>query len=131
MEKRDKKYRAFLIFFAKKLCKNSLKSEQKNIFFCILYMYNLKGGVVVTKEVAELKKIIDNHDNIVFFGGAGVSTESGIPDFRSKDGLYNQKYKYPPETILSNMFFYRRPEEFFRFYRDKMICDTASRMQHI
>ncbi|RHT08584.1 NAD-dependent protein deacylase [Ruminococcus sp. AM36-17] len=88
-------------------------------------MYNLKGGVVVTKEVAELQKIIDNHDNIVFFGGAGVSTESGIPDFRSKDGLYNQKYKYPPETILSNMFFYRRPEEFFRFYRDKMICDTA------
>ena len=79
----------------------------------------------MTKEVAELQKIIDNHDNIVFFGGAGVSTESGIPDFRSKDGLYNQKYKYPPETILSNMFFYRRPEEFFRFYRDKMICDTA------
>ena len=60
-------------------------------------MYNLKGGVVVTKEVTELQKIIDNHDNIVFFGGAGVSTESGIPDFRSKDGLYNQKYKYPPE----------------------------------
>lgn len=89
-------------------------------------MYNLKGGVVVTKEVTELQKIIDNHDNIVFFGGAGVSTESGIPDFRSKDGLYNQKYKYPPETILSNMFFYKRPEEFFRFYRDKMICDTAT-----
>lgn len=88
-------------------------------------MYNLKGGVVVTKEVTELQKIIDNHDNIVFFGGAGVSTESGIPDFRSKDGLYSQKYKYPPETILSNMFFYIRPEEFFRFYRDKMICDTA------
>lgn len=107
----------FLFFFA--------KSEQKKYFFCILYMYNLKGGVVVTKEVAELQKIIDNHDNIVFFGGAGVSTESGIPDFRSKDGLYSQKYKYPPETILSNMFFYRRPEEFFRFYRDKMICDTA------
>ena len=79
----------------------------------------------MTKEVTELQKIIDNHDNIVFFGGAGVSTESGIPDFRSKDGLYNQKYKYPPETILSNMFFYKRPEEFFRFYRDKMICDTA------
>ena len=60
-------------------------------------MYNLKGGVVVTKEVTELQKIIDNHDNIVFFGGAGVSTESGIPDFRSKDGLYNQKYKYHTE----------------------------------
>ena len=116
-EKRDKKYRAFLIFFA--------KTRTKKYFFCILYMYNLKGGVVVTKEIAELQEIIDNHDNIVFFGGAGVSTESGIPDFRSKGGLYNQKYKYPPETILSNMFFYRRPEEFFRFYRDKMICDTA------
>lgn len=78
-EKRDKKYRAFLIFFA--------KTRTKKYFFCILYMYNLKGGVVVTKEIAELQEIIDNHDNIVFFGGAGVSTESGIPDFRSKDGL--------------------------------------------
>ena len=64
-------------------------------------------------------------DNIVFFGGAGVSTESGIPDFRSQDGLYNQKYDYPPETILSHTFFMRRPEEFFKFYRDKMLCDTA------
>lgn len=79
----------------------------------------------MTKEVEELQKLIDNHDNIVFFGGAGVSTESGISDFRSQDGLYNQKYKYPPETILSNVFFKKYPEEFFKFYRDKMICDTA------
>lgn len=76
-------------------------------------------------EVAKLQEIIDTHDNIVFFGGAGVSTESGIPDFRSKDGLYNQKYDFPPETILSHTFFMRRPEEFYRFYQDKMLCDTA------
>ena len=63
----------------------------------------------------QLQKIIDEHDNIVFFGGAGVSTESGIPDFRSVDGLYNQKYDYPPETILSHTFFMRRPGEFYRF----------------
>lgn len=69
----------------------------------------------------KLKKIIDETDNIVFFGGAGVSTESGIPDFRSVDGLYNQNYDYPPETILSHTFYWRMPEEFFRFYRDKML----------
>ncbi len=79
----------------------------------------------MTKEVEKLQQIIDTHDNIVFFGGAGVSTESGIPDFRSQDGLYNQKYDYPPETILSHTFFMRKPEEFFRFYQDKMLCDTA------
>ncbi len=79
----------------------------------------------MSREVEQLQKIIDEHDNIVFFGGAGVSTESGIPDFRSQDGLYNQKYDYPPETILSHTFFMERPEEFFRFYRDKMLCDTA------
>lgn len=62
---------------------------------------------------------------IAFFGGAGVSTESGIPDFRSVDGLYNQTYKYPPETILSHTFYQRRPEEFFEFYRDKMLCLDA------
>ena len=73
----------------------------------------------------QLQEIIEENDNIVFFGGAGVSTESGIPDFRSQNGLYNQKYKYPPETILSRRFFNANPEEFFRFYRDKMICDTA------
>lgn len=77
------------------------------------------------KEVEKLQEIIDRHDNIVFFGGAGVSTESGIPDFRSQDGLYNQKYDYPPETILSHTFFMRYPEEFFKFYQDKMLCDTA------
>ena len=71
----------------------------------------------ITKEVKELQELINNHDNIVFFGGAGVSTESGIQDFRSQDGLYNQKYDYPPETILSHSFFMRKPEEFFKFYR--------------
>ena len=75
--------------------------------------------------IERLQEIIDRYDNLVFFGGAGVSTESGIPDFRSVDGLYNQKYDYPPETILSHTFFMRRPEEFYKFYRDKMLCDTA------
>ena len=75
-------------------------------------------------EVERLQELVDKYDNIVFFGGAGVSTESGIPDFRSQDGLYHQKYDYPPETILSHTFFMRKPEEFFKFYRDKMLCDT-------
>ena len=79
----------------------------------------------MSKEVDKLQELVDRYDNIVFFGGAGVSTESGIPDFRSQDGLYNQKYDYPPETILSHTFFMRKPEEFYRFYRDKMLCDTA------
>ncbi len=70
----------------------------------------------------QLQQVIDNSRRIVFFGGAGVSTESGIPDFRSVDGLYNQTYDYPPEQILSHTFFERKPEEFFRFYRDKMLC---------
>jgi len=77
----------------------------------------------VTEQIQRLKEIIDNSNNIVFFGGAGVSTESGIPDFRSVDGLYNQKYDYPPETILSHTFFRRKTEEFYRFYKDKMICE--------
>ena len=72
-----------------------------------------------------LQEIIDKGKRIVFFGGAGVSTESGIPDFRSTDGLYNQKYDYPPETILSDTFFYTHTEEFFRFYRDKMLFPDA------
>ncbi len=72
-----------------------------------------------------LQEIIDDSEKIVFFGGAGVSTESGIPDFRSVDGLYNQKYDYPPETIISHSFFVRYPEEFYRFYRDKMIFPDA------
>ena len=68
-----------------------------------------------------LKTWVDEAQKIVFFGGAGVSTESGIPDFRSVDGLYNQKFKYPPETIISHSFFERRPEEFFEFYKEKML----------
>ncbi|MBE5855161.1 MAG: NAD-dependent protein deacylase [Lachnospiraceae bacterium] len=68
-----------------------------------------------------LKKWVEESDNIVFFGGAGVSTESGIPDFRSTDGLYNQEYDYPPETILSHTFYRRNPSEFFRFYKNKML----------
>lgn len=75
----------------------------------------------MNEKIAELKKIIDESDNIVFFGGAGVSTESGVPDFRSVDGLYNQDYDYPPETILSHTFYRRNPNEFFRFYRNKML----------
>lgn len=78
--------------------------------------------------MTNVDKFIDmvrHSDNIVFFGGAGVSTESGIPDFRSVDGLYNQKYKYPPETILSHSFYVSQPEEFYRFYRDKMLCLDA------
>lgn len=70
----------------------------------------------------QLQSVIDNSKRIVFFGGAGVSTESGIPDFRSVDGLYNQKYDYPPEQILSHTFFMHNTEEFYRFYRDKMLC---------
>lgn len=78
-----------------------------------------------TEKLNELRQIIEDSDNIVFFGGAGVSTESGIPDFRSVDGLYNQKYKYPPETIISHSFYLRNPEEFYRFYKDKMIFKDA------
>ena len=76
-------------------------------------------------KVKKLKEIIDGTDNLVFFGGAGVSTESGIPDFRSVDGLYNMKYKYPPETIVSHTFFVRRTEEFYEFYKDKMMALDA------
>lgn len=74
----------------------------------------------MNEKIQIFKNIIEKSDNIVFFGGAGVSTESGIPDFRSKDGLYNQKYNYPPETILSHTFFVKNTEEFFKFYKDKM-----------
>lgn len=76
-------------------------------------------------NIEQFLQMVKESDNIVFFGGAGVSTESGIPDFRSVDGLYNQKYDYPPETILSHSFYIRYPEEFYRFYRDKMLCLTA------
>lgn len=72
-----------------------------------------------------LQEIVNNSDNIVFFGGAGVSTESGIPDFRSVDGLYHQKYDFPPEQILSHTFFMKHTDEFYKFYRDKMLCLDA------
>lgn len=78
-----------------------------------------------------LQDILDNSSNIVFFGGAGVSTESGIPDFRSVDGLYNEKYKYPPETIISRSFFENNTEEFYQFYKSKMIfLDAKPNMTH-
>ena len=76
-------------------------------------------------DIQALQSMIEQSDNIVFFGGAGVSTESGIPDFRSRDGLYNQKYKFPPESIISHTFFVRRPEEFYEFYRDRMLALEA------
>lgn len=76
-------------------------------------------------EIETLQKFTDESHNIVFFGGAGVSTESGIPDFRSQDGLYHQKYKYPPEEIVSHTFLTQKPEEFFTFYRDKMLAPDA------
>lgn len=83
-------------------------------------------------NVDKFTDMVQHSDNIVFFGGAGVSTESGIPDFRSVDGLYNQKYKYPPETILSHSFYVSQPEEFYRFYRDKMLClDAQPNAAHI
>jgi len=81
--------------------------------------------MIMDEKIVKLQELIDQHDNIVFFGGAGVSTESGIPDFRSQDGLYHQKYDFPPEMILSHTFFLNHPEEFYKFYRDKMLCDTA------
>ncbi|MBQ8230708.1 MAG: NAD-dependent protein deacylase [Lachnospiraceae bacterium] len=83
------------------------------------------------ESLAEFQKLVAASDNIVFFGGAGVSTESGIPDFRSVDGLYNQEYDYPPETILSHSFYRRNPKEFYRFYRNKMLfLDAAPNVAH-
>lgn len=76
-------------------------------------------------QIDQLRQWVNESDNIVFFGGAGVSTESGIPDFRSVDGLYNQQYDYPPETILSHTFYRKKTEEFYRFYRNKMLCLDA------
>lgn len=77
------------------------------------------------EQLEQLRKWVKESNNIVFFGGAGVSTESGIPDFRSVDGLYHQQYDYPPETILSHTFYRQKPEEFYRFYRAKMLCLDA------
>ena len=80
----------------------------------------------------ELRRMVDESSRIVFFGGAGVSTESRIPDFRSVDGLYHQKYDYPPETILSHTFFMKKPEAFFRFYRDKLLpLDARPNKAHL
>ena len=79
----------------------------------------------MTEQIKKLKELVDGSDNIVFFGGAGVSTESGIPDFRSTDGLYHQQWDYPPEVILSHTFYESNPEAFFRFYRAKMLAPDA------
>lgn len=79
----------------------------------------------MTEQIQTLQKWIRESNNVVFFGGAGVSTESGIPDFRSVDGLYHQEYAYPPETILSHSFFMHQTEEFYRFYKKKMLCLDA------
>ena len=79
----------------------------------------------MTDQIKRLKELVDGSGSIVFFGGAGVSTESGIPDFRSTDGLYHQQWKYPPEVILSHTFYESNPEEFFRFYRAKMLMPGA------
>ncbi len=76
-------------------------------------------------KIEELQRMIDESKRIVFFGGAGVSTESGIPDFRSVDGLYNQKYDYPPETILSHTFYMRKKGEFYKFYREKILLENS------
>ncbi len=84
------------------------------------------------ESVEALNAVIEKYDNIVFFGGAGVSTESGIPDFRSVDGLYHQQYDYPPETILSHSFYRSNPEEFYRFYRNKMLfLDAKPNAAHL
>ena len=80
---------------------------------------------IMKERVDLLEQWIRESDNVVFFGGAGVSTESGIPDFRSVDGLYNQQYDYPPETIISHSFYRRNPEEFYRFYKNKMLFPEA------
>lgn len=86
---------------------------------CLLTYYT--GMIIMDEKIAKLQQYIDESDKIVFFGGAGVSTESGIPDFRSVDGLYNQKYDYPPEEILSHTFFMNKTKEFYRFYYDKIM----------
>ncbi len=85
----------------------------------------MKNGDRGMTQIEQLREWVNGSDNIVFFGGAGVSTESGIPDFRSVDGLYHQQYDYPPETILSHTFYRQRTEEFYRFYRAKMLCLDA------
>ncbi len=89
-------------------------------------MDNNRTDSILSARIDELRKIVSGSENIVFFGGAGVSTESGIPDFRSVDGLYNQRYDYPPEVILSHTFYRRHTAEFYRFYREKMLFHNAN-----
>ena len=81
----------------------------------------MKNELQNTNQIKKLQEIIDDSSNIVFFGGAGVSTESGIPDFRSVDGLYHQEWDYPPEVIISHSFFEANPKEFYRFYKAKLL----------
>ena len=103
-------------------------AAEKIAGFAAFYSSVLRDALewrLVMENQEQLKQWIEESDNIVFFGGAGVSTESHIPDFRSVDGLYNQEYDYPPETILSHSFFMRNKEEFFRFYRNKMLFKDA------
>ncbi|MBQ4536699.1 MAG: NAD-dependent protein deacylase [Lachnospiraceae bacterium] len=91
-----------------------------------------KSQASLDDSILELNRIINKYDNIVFFGGAGVSTESGIPDFRSVDGIYHQQYDYPPETILSHSFYRAKTAEFYRFYRNKMLfLDVAPNVAHL
>ena len=98
------------------------KQRTDNTILNIVVSFGVK---MADKNLLQLKKWLDESNNIVFFGGAGVSTESGIPDFRSVDGLYNTKYDYPPEEILSHTFFVKNTKEFYRFYTDKMIFKNA------
>ena len=102
-----------------------LRGDFARVKFAARLEERLRGDCMNGGNVMTLQEIIDDSKRIVFFGGAGVSTESGIPDFRSADGLYNQKYKFPPETIVSHSFFGRNTGEFFRFYRDRMVFPEA------
>ena len=92
---------------------------------CIITMYFYEQVIILDDKIIKLKEMIAASDNIVFFGGAGVSTESGIADFRSVDGLYNQKYDYPPEEILSHSFFMSKPYDYYRFHHDKLLIGDA------
>ena len=135
IEEQKKQHRMFvqkLEEFTDRVSKLSLGTQDAMIQD--LFEYLRSGCKIISKlricnmpdlQWKKLKEIVDQSDNIVFFGGAGVSTESGIPDFRSTDGLYHQEYRYPPETILSHTFFRQNPEEFYRFYRAKMLAPHA------
>ena len=92
---------------------------------CRAHLLEKGGNADMEEKLRQLRDWILECGSIVFFGGAGVSTESGIPDFRSVDGLYSQQYKYPPETIISHSFYIRYPEEFYRFYKDRMLYVNA------